>query len=177
MDLRQDQVLPNQDLVLSDPHQAVRGRTRALDGRKEMTKMSELYPMGLDKRQYTPYSTYMTSNTMTISIALPRANYTSRQYELYSTPGHGLAAKTINSWMDTEIAAKATEVSLCRGDAKKVRQLAQDILSAVTKRIYAAKYHSKYGATDTEPEWLISKHITKVCCQIGGLDQDALDTW
>jgi hypothetical protein len=164
MDLRQDQVLPNQDLVLSDPHQAVRGRTRALDGSKEMTKLLELYPMGLDKRQYTPYSTYMT-------------NYTSRQYELYSTPGHGLAAKTINSWMDTEIAAKATEVSLCRGDAKKVRQLAQDILSAVTKRIYAAKYHSKYGATDTEPEWLISKHITKVCCQIGGLDQDALDTW
>ena len=133
--------------------------------------------MGLDKRQYARYSTNMTSNTMTISIELPRANYTSRQYELFSEKGHGLAAMCINRWMDSAIKARAADIAACRGDKVRISRIAQDIMGVISKRIRAAGYDTKYGATDTEPEWRISKHITKVCCHLGGLDSDELDGW
>lgn len=108
-----------------------------------------------------------------ITIELPRAKYTSRQYELYSSvPGHISAAKHINGWMDTEIAARATNLSVCRGDQYKVFQIALEIMSAVDKRIYEAEYHKKYGATDSEPAYLIKKHISEVCCFIGGLSHE-----
>ncbi len=108
-----------------------------------------------------------------ITIELPSAKYTSRQYELYSSvPGHISAAKHINGWMDTEIAARASDLSLCRGDQPKVFKIAIEIMTAVDKRICDAEYDSKYGATDSEPEYLIKKHISKVCCAIGKLSQE-----
>ena len=133
--------------------------------------------MGLDNRQYTRYSTYMTSNTMTITVELPKANYTSRQYELFSEKGHGIAALCINRWMDSAIKARAADIAACRGDKVRIGQIGSEILSVVNKRIYAAGYETKYGATDSEPAWLIGKHIAKVCCQIGGLDRDELKAW
>ena len=108
-----------------------------------------------------------------ITIELPRAKYTSRQYELFSSvPGHISAAKHINGWMDTEIAARATDLSVCRGDQYKVFKIAVEIMTAVDKRIHDAQYDSKYGATDSEPAWLIKKHISEVCCFICGLSHE-----
>ena len=110
--------------------------------------------------------------THKITLELPRAEYSSRRYELYSLPGHEAAAMHINGWMDTEIAARASDLSLCRGDQKKVFKIATEIMTAVDKRICTAQYDSKYGATDSEPNALISEHICKVCCAIGKLSQE-----
>lgn len=119
----------------------------------------------------------MTSNTMTITIELDRANYTARQYELFTRRGNGIAAKHINGWIDTEIAARAGEVAANRRDKDAVGRIAREISRAVTKRIIDAGYESKYGATDSEPAWLIARHIGKVCRGIAGLCEDDLNAW
>jgi len=118
----------------------------------------------------------MTSNTMNITIALPRATYTAQAFELFSRRGNGIAAKHINGWIDAEIAARAFDISSC-GDKTKVASIASEINKAVNKRIRAAGYDSKYGATDSEPAWLIARHIAKVCRGIAGIQEDELNAW
>lgn len=109
---------------------------------------------------------------MTVTISLPRANYTARQYELFSTEGREEAAQRINGWIDREISERAARIAECKGDASEVGKVAREILRAVTTRIYEEQYETKYGATDSEPRWLMSKHIAKTVRIIAGLSED-----